>query len=376
MKLLERILMAVDFGPETEPVAQCASQLARAFRAEVIPLHVVAGGGSTVAAGDRDAAMERLQTVRQTMVERGAQVGEPLVEPGDPARAISARARQLTANLVMVGTGSRRRRGQEWIGHVAEAVVCRGHKSVWLVKRGDWPEVPQVMCPVDFFDTSRRVLQTALHLARNCRSPLETVAVAETPRGLLARLRSSREPSEELLERTRANLKNLLGEYDLHNVKVEQTVIGGRAHEGVLNQVQRSGAHLLVVGSVARGSLTSLCLSLTQRLIRAVPCSILAVKRDPPFHVRLEADGARADELFAEGEELLKHGLPEEAIRQFERCIHQNPMYVDAWGGIALAYERLGDGDRADHAWQQAWQLRERLWELQAEAEIRSNSGN
>ena len=371
MKLLERILVPVGLGQESQRVVLHATRLAQAFRAEVVLLHVIPAPRMARPAlgGLRRDAAERLAQIRARLAADGVAVAEPLIEAGVPHEVIAARARRLDVNLMVIGAGQRLRWGRVRLGATAERLASRGTKAVWLVRGDRWPAAPKIVCPITFLHASRRVLQSALHVTRCLKGQLEAVALAARPRyNLLARLAGWRPDEPPLLRRMEARLGELLGGFDLHNVPVAPTVLGGQDPGTLLQMLRGTNAGLLVIGATGFGvgGVVAGRRSVWQ-VVHAAPCSVLLIRGEAPFRVRLEASEEDAEQLYREGEELLRHGLPEQAIRQLQRSVARDPMKVAAWGGLALAYERLGQADRAEEAWQQAWQLRERLWELHAD---------
>lgn len=379
MKLMDRILVAVGFGDATERMMECAAKVGSSFGAEVVLMHVIPAREESRQGIDaaRTAARERLDELGTRIADQGVRVGEPVVDSGLPHVRICAHAAKADVNLVVVGAGQSLDRDRTALGQVAQDVIRRARKTVWLVKPGNAPTEPRVLCPVDFLETSRTALQSATHIARHWSIGLQVLAVAPPPGGALVRLVSGNtdERDQRDIERTRASLDNLLQDFDFHGVQVQKTVASGKRHRSIVDVVQQSGTDLLVMGLVGWGPLGRLWGSPAQRVIHQVPCSILAIKRQGPFRVRLEADPGQAEQLFKEAEELLAEGLPGEAIKQFKNCLTVSPTYVAAWGGVALSHERLGQRDEAEEAWQQAWQLRERLWETQMEADIRNETG-
>ena len=56
------------------------------------------------------------------------------------------------------------------------------------------------------------------------------------------------------------------------------------------------------------------------------------------------------EELYDEGIDLFGDGKLEEAIAKYREAITQDPGFVDAWHGLAMAYNELGDHAQAIEA--------------------------
>jgi len=100
---LRNILCAVDFGPESPAVLESGASLAGAFDATVSVAHVISSAGVSVLE-----AYDLLQSVEDRLrkLVRAAGIEAPCyVEHGDAHKAVPAKARDLTADLVVIGRG-------------------------------------------------------------------------------------------------------------------------------------------------------------------------------------------------------------------------------------------------------------------------------
>lgn len=89
---VNRILCAIDFGPECQSVLRWGKRLADEFRAEVTVVH----------AGSNP---ERAQQVNDCVLASGLKANV-LVIPGEPHDVVADTARQARADLVIIGRGS------------------------------------------------------------------------------------------------------------------------------------------------------------------------------------------------------------------------------------------------------------------------------
>ncbi|HEX3867433.1 MAG TPA: universal stress protein [Gemmatimonadaceae bacterium] len=137
---MERILVGVDFSPESEVAARTAITFARAFDAAVTLLHVhelptmlnaIVPGADNRAdrASLHDAAALQLASFRRRLQARdprtieGGIAVELIVDGGVPAEAILKRARDEEFDLIVVGTHNLTGLQRLLVGSVAEAVV-------------------------------------------------------------------------------------------------------------------------------------------------------------------------------------------------------------------------------------------------------------
>jgi len=137
---MQRILVAVDFSPESEAAIRTAFTFARAFDAVITLLHVhelptmmngiVPGADSAADAQLLHAAAEaQLASLRERLRERdpraleGGITIETVVEGGLPAEVILERAKSGAFDLVVMGTHGRSGLRRLLVGSVAEAVI-------------------------------------------------------------------------------------------------------------------------------------------------------------------------------------------------------------------------------------------------------------
>lgn len=137
---MQKILVAVDFSPESEVAIRTAFTFARAFDAVITLLHVhelptmmngiVPGADSAIDAQLLRAAAQaqiatfrgRLHTRDPRALEGGITI-ETKVEGGVPADVILAHARSGAYDLIVMGTHGRTGLQRLLVGSVAEAVI-------------------------------------------------------------------------------------------------------------------------------------------------------------------------------------------------------------------------------------------------------------
>ena len=110
MKLLDRILVATDFGLAAEDAVRMASWSACRFESKVDLLHVRPSGSTAGASSELDQAVSaRLDAIAEHMVEQGVRQVESVVLDGTEFDAIVRYAEQQSVNVIVVGAGRRPR---------------------------------------------------------------------------------------------------------------------------------------------------------------------------------------------------------------------------------------------------------------------------
>jgi nucleotide-binding universal stress UspA family protein len=136
---IDRVLLATDLSPSSEPVLRCATALASRFNAELYLLHVVPAPSEDAPMGERGPttdtperhAMEAMRRMRQELLAADDKYTTAVLA-GDPAARILQKAEDVRADLIVVGTSARCPRP----GGVTDTVVRSASCPVVTVPHG------------------------------------------------------------------------------------------------------------------------------------------------------------------------------------------------------------------------------------------------
>jgi nucleotide-binding universal stress UspA family protein len=146
MRTIRRILHATDFSPASRPAFVRALELARAFRAQLIALHVMSppiiyapDGYALPAAYDRLLADARADAQKQLdrLVARARTAGvraRGFLREGIAHDQIARAARSTHAGLLVIGTHGRTGLARLFLGSVASRVVATAPCPVLSVR--------------------------------------------------------------------------------------------------------------------------------------------------------------------------------------------------------------------------------------------------
>lgn len=177
--MFTRILVAMDFSPATEALVSAIPDLSELGTREIALVHVTKPLGYPVSLGVGEMGDYRLRLRRlaDRLEQRGFSVTVD-VRSGSPASEIVRVANERHPDLIMVGSRSRSRIGEAFVGSVAWDVVRHARRPVLLQRiepvRPD-PEAAletrgsglpgQVVYPTDFSETAARALPWLSRLA-------------------------------------------------------------------------------------------------------------------------------------------------------------------------------------------------------------------
>lgn len=137
------ILVPIDFSESSEHAATAACSLAAKTGATVHLLHAYVIPVESVGLALTVSQQYVEQFVKESKAQLlelaaklcpGATLGPVLVESGDPRDVVTHIAKELKAELIVMGTHGRRGLSRALIGSVAEGVVRNAHCSVLVVR--------------------------------------------------------------------------------------------------------------------------------------------------------------------------------------------------------------------------------------------------
>jgi nucleotide-binding universal stress UspA family protein len=140
--LLDRIVVATDFTPESERVVSYASALAKHFASQLTLVHVIdlsvvtfsgaIDGGVLVDAMRHDSG-ENMHKALRELSSIGLRVQGQVLEAHDPAGAILLFCDQQNADLLVIGTHSRHGLRKIILGSIAQDIIHRAKCPVLTI---------------------------------------------------------------------------------------------------------------------------------------------------------------------------------------------------------------------------------------------------
>jgi len=289
---IARILVGVDFSPESEAAVTQAAQLAQQTSARIILAHVLALPTEVVEDSSYDpifraqTASAELGTLHRTqsadllqdLASRCESLGlevESVLVDDNPSDGLARVADEMGADLLVVGTHGRTGLERFLLGSVAERAVRLARVSA-LVVRGAIAQgqgYRRILVASDFSPSARAALDMALAVAPE-QARIEVVHCWQTP---VAPTGIPVDPMREELERAVAESgeRLLVGRPELRK-RVRFVAVESSPAEGVRRRAEEEGCDLIVTGSHGRRGVRRWLLgSVTETIIRHAPCSVL-----------------------------------------------------------------------------------------------------
>ncbi len=292
---LRTILIGTSLEEESDQVVRAGLAVARAAGARVHLVHAFpprvgfeTGLGEDFA-GELSAACEeklREQIGRLGIAE--AELAGAEVKAGEPHRVLIDTARNLAAELIVVGATGSGPFAAELLGSTADRVLRKAACPV-LVVRGELPVPPRrVLAPVDLSPLSADSFRCGLDLLAQVAKGGEIEVRAVYALSFMDALQH-REHGEASSEEAERHSGEELRRFVLANragapFEVESAVLGGEARFEILRELSERAFDLVMLGTHGRGGLDRLMLgSVASTVARKAPCSVLLISPEAAF---------------------------------------------------------------------------------------------
>ena len=284
------ILAAMDLDKGSDDLLRQADTLARSYHLRLSVCHVLPEIFAVrplfpqlhlddalklydLEAAVRDALLERIRTVTARVPPQV----EIEIEQGTVHAGILRAADNIGAGAVVVG-GKVDHRGLHILGSAAEHVVRYAHCPVLVARPSP---AGKVLAATDFSDPALPAVEAGAAEARHRRADLTVIHAID----LLPVMSPSYGdfygvPPMDLSDQMRALWQQRLDEC-VHHFKAKGGGLlrNGPAAPAILSAVSELPAQLLVVGTHGRTGLSRIALgSVAEAVVRAAPCSVLAVR--------------------------------------------------------------------------------------------------
>jgi nucleotide-binding universal stress UspA family protein len=303
---IRRILCPVDLSDYSRRALDHAVAIARWYGSSITALHVfapiptapfapgpVAFEPTVLTAADRDQLLAQTKTFAERETAPGVSI-DAIIREGDAAAEILACASSLKPDLLIMGTHGRSGFERLVLGSVTEKVLRKASAPVLTVPRAVPDAVPiqpglfrEILCPVDFSDSSMHALQYAMSIAQEADAHLAVVHVVaheiENAADVgdfgavenlsIAEFRKQRDAT------LRRRLADAVPETVAAYCRVETMLTHGKPWREILKTASSRRSDLIVMGIQGRGAVDLMFFgSTTQQVVRQAACPVLTLR--------------------------------------------------------------------------------------------------
>jgi len=269
--LLQRIEVATDGSEYSAGAVRTAIDLARLSSARLFVTGIAVYNpeyASTVP-GLEQAALAKARSDVATAVAAAADVDHEVViaEAEDPYRGIVDAATEYGADLIVMGRRGRRGLARDMVGDATARVIGNAPCNVLVAPRGTSLGEGGILVATDGSSYGNAAVAAAGRLAKSLQRPLTAVSA------ILSSHNDARR--QEAVDA----IKQVKSEWGGDGIAVTGIVAEGRPEQVIVEQANRVGAALIVLGTHGRTGLDRLLMgSVTERVIGFANCPVLAVK--------------------------------------------------------------------------------------------------
>ncbi|HLV39946.1 universal stress protein [Xanthomarina sp.] len=373
MKLLKSILVAVDFTESSENILENSINFAKTFKSKITLIHILPDdiNNEKVSLLVEKAVTTKLKEANDRIANEGLETGSPILEYGNYCDKIVSASEKIIANLVIVGSGNKSSDEAFQLGSTAEKIVKKSNKPVFVIKNGRALNIKNIICPVDFSRESSRALNSAIIISRMVDAKLVILSVYSHFKHSFAKLDAT--PINELrhLEHEK-EFRSFLEGFNLIDLNFEKEIVGGEPSEEILKYIKKNKSDLLIMGATGRSGISKILMgSVTEKVIREVPCSFITLKNEDVVALEIESKIQDIENHYMLAQKLFENGFFEESIQQYKICLNINFMHIPSLRGIAEVYEKIGDIDNSKKHKEMAERVLERMENMKIEKEVR-----
>jgi len=366
MKLLQNILVPVDFSESSTRAVEAAIMLAKVFDSRISLLHVTPDNNVSgeLQAILMDSINNRFKELQSRIEKENITVESATSEKGIPFERIIQRARTSNPNVIVAGSGNKKEGDVFRLGTTVEKLMRKNQVPLWVVKNEEVRPISRILCPVDFSDASRRALTNAITLAKHLNAEL-TILNVFTPFMISSpRLKVDQEAENKRLRKMQEKqYHDFLVQFDLGSVRNRKLFVDGEPHLKILYTIRDEGIDLLLMGTTGKTGLSRILMgSVTEKVTRELPCSFITTKaRD--ITEDFFADNLREIEsIISSAKTTFKQGDYDKAIEFYTLGIKQYPDNIPILAGLVETYKAAGNAERADYYRKYAREIIKRMW--------------
>ena len=379
MKIIKNILVAVDFMDATENVLKNAINFAKTFKSKITLIHILPDDikNEKVSQLVENTVVEKLKEANDLLIAEGIETDTPILEYGNFIYRIIEASEVKNVNLIIVGSGNKAKDDAFQLGTTAEKLIRKCHKPVFVIKNGQTLQINNIICPVDFSKESARALNSAIIAARILNAKLVILSVYLRFNLSIAKL-DPVEVNKFRHEDLEIEFNEFLKEFNLIDLNYEKVIEGGGdTAEEILKAIEKYNSDLLIMGTTGRSGFSKILMgSVTEKVIREVPCSFITVKNEDIIALEIESKIQDIEKHHSLAQQLFEKGFFEESIIQYKKCLSINFMHLPSLKGISKTYEKLGDLDHARKYQEMVGHLLTQIENIKIEKEVRQQMQN
>ena len=237
MKLLEKILVLIELNKTSVEPLKVPIQLANKFNSQLILLHVLPAEANKESINSliMKYVNEDFKRILTDLKKIGIQAEKRIAFGNITDQTLSISEKE-NVNLILIVNEIEHIDDNYNINAVAEKLIRKSQKPIWVVKSASEMFPDKILCPVDFSDSSERALNNAIRISRTFHSELFIITVFE-PLEENTSMRYNidyKKENEELENETRKKFKEFIKKFNFTDIDYNTELIRGKIYEQII----------------------------------------------------------------------------------------------------------------------------------------------
>jgi universal stress protein E len=367
MKLLQKILVPVDFGQASLRALDAAIMLSKYFLSEIILLHVAPA--EKVSEDTEKIIVESIRSKMKLLLDiaenEHVKAVSVIIEKGVPMERIIHIAEIKDIDLIVIGEGNNSDNDLFKLGTTAEKLMLGNQIPLYVVKNATVTPVKKILCPVDFSDASKRALTNAIFLSNRFKARL-TILNVFTPLQVYSYWINVDNEEENKLQtkRQREEFNDFLKDFHLNEKIHKVKMINGEPDEQILIEIRNEGIDLLVMGTTGKSGISRILLgSVTEKVTRELPCNFIINNESGISDEIFESNLKTIESLILTGRTHFENDEFDKAIEKYNHVLSHHPDNIPSLLGLVKCYNKTGNKQKAEFYTGYIQKIIDRSWD-------------
>ncbi len=375
MKLLEKILVAINVNNSNSALLKTAKEIALKFNSNLILMGILPSDAQKSSVNNLIIRYveKELNEIESDLQKSGISVEKKLVY-GSILEQIVTESEKENVNVILVPEKFGQTEDDHKVGIVVEKLVRKCHKPVWVVDTEGKQFPGDIICSVDYSDASERALHNAIRIARHFKSKLYIVNVLEPLEEFYSpRFEIDYDKENKILEEdNKSRFDTFLKLFNFADIEFETTILKGTIYKQLKEFIMLNNIRLLFIGATGKKFFQRVLLgSVTELMVRYLPCSTVVTKSENIINLKMNSDISGIEKHYAEAMKLESEGLFDQAIEQLNACLQINDLHFPTLNALSKLYKKIGNEEQAETYSEKMDEIVNRLWDKDVENEIR-----
>jgi nucleotide-binding universal stress UspA family protein len=275
-----KVLFATDFSPNAKSSLKSSEHCRAAFHANTHLINVIESfwkGWLTSGLNEKE-AVQRLESWQKEFLKEEDK-SKLHVEQGNLSETILSKAKEINADLIMLGSKNIDNKGSRYKSGVTLEAVVRSASQPVLVCKG--PIKKKILCAIDISEHSTTTLNWGIDLARTLSCDLTIISVLPkvnfNPLGMSDA--EIKKHEDEFEKQQIAKAEAFLATFDFTGITVDKQYPWGTPSNVILDTAEDNNYDLIVIGARGHSRLNQVLIGSTaEKVLRHTPCSLLVVR--------------------------------------------------------------------------------------------------